>query len=191
MSPAGDSSVRAEHQPDVLEVASVRIPLPRFSHKKLMAGDKPYVERWMVELKDVGSVRLHHWLCSDDQRAFHDHPWWFCTLVLKGDYYDRSPATTLACLKCGRTDLTWNHLCPEHGWIDLVEKEVDVVDHLTAGSVRRREARHRHTVIPGPRGAWTLLVTGPEIRQWGFWVKGKFRKRNRYFYDHGRHVCDR
>lgn len=40
-------------------------------------------------------------------------------------------------------------------------------------------------------GCWTVLLTGPEKRVWGFWVNGKFRKRNKYFYEHGHHhPCD-
>ena len=34
------------------------------------------------------SIRLHHWLKSDDQRFPHDHPWWFFSLVLWGSYWD-------------------------------------------------------------------------------------------------------
>jgi len=51
----------------------------------------PYVIRWRIETR-LGSVRLHHWLGPDDDRAFHDHPWWFITLVLRGGYTDRNPS---------------------------------------------------------------------------------------------------
>lgn len=51
----------------------------------------PYVIRWLIETP-LGSVRVHHWLAPDDDRAFHDHLWWFITLVLRGGYTDRSPA---------------------------------------------------------------------------------------------------
>ena len=49
-----------------------------------------YVRRWYVETPWF-SIRLHHWLHSDDARAKHDHPWWFVTLVLWGGYTDLSP----------------------------------------------------------------------------------------------------
>lgn len=59
--------------------------------EKLGLPQCPYVIRWKLELP-FGSVRLHHWLKADDARAYHDHPWWFVTLVLKGSYTDQNPA---------------------------------------------------------------------------------------------------
>ena len=50
----------------------------------------PYVIRWRLETP-LGSVRVHHWLASDDRRAVHDHPWWFLTFVVKGGYTDFNP----------------------------------------------------------------------------------------------------
>lgn len=34
------------------------------------------------------SIRIHRFTQSDDDRAFHDHPWGFVTLVLSGGYWD-------------------------------------------------------------------------------------------------------
>jgi hypothetical protein len=50
----------------------------------------PYLIRWGVETC-FGSIRIHKWLGPDDDRAFHDHPWWFLTFVLRGGYTDKSP----------------------------------------------------------------------------------------------------
>lgn len=100
---------------------------------------------------------MHHWLGPDDDRAFHDHPWWFLTLVLRGGYADRHPGGE---------------------------------DRLRAGSVRIRPALYRHTVVPDPGGAWTLLITGRPRRAWGFWLDGKFRKANKWFLKYGHHPCN-
>src|SRR5215469_11962634 len=35
-----------------------------------------YLRRWGLETWFF-SIRVHHWLHSDDDRAFHDHTWWF------------------------------------------------------------------------------------------------------------------
>lgn len=50
----------------------------------------PFMRRWVIETP-IGSLRLHHWMASDDDRHFHDHPWWFLTVVLLGSYTDCSP----------------------------------------------------------------------------------------------------
>lgn len=132
---------------------------PRYHVKfneKLGLPECPYVIRWRIETP-VGSIRLHHWLKPDDDRAFHDHPWWFLTLVLRGGYTDHSP---------------------------------DGEQPVNAGSIHCRPALHRHTVVPYPGGAWTLILTGPKSRAWGFWLDGKFRKANKWFATFGHHPCD-
>lgn len=124
--------------------------------ERLGLDECPYLVRWRLEVP-FGSVRVHHWFAPDDDRAFHDHPWWFLTIVVHGGYTDRSP---------------------------------DGEDHLHAGSVRFRPALHRHTVVPDPGGAWTVIVTGPSLRAWGFWLGGKFYKANKWFLQFGHHPCN-
>lgn len=63
-------------------------------------------------------------------------------------------------------------------------------EYLKAPAVRFRSAEHQHTVFPDEGGAWTVIVTGPKVRQWGFWVRGKFKKANKYFLTYGHHPCD-
>jgi hypothetical protein len=59
---------------------------------------------------------------------------------------------------------------------------------------RLRRAEHRHTVVTS--GCWTLLLTGPERRTWGFWEprpsdgKMRFVKQNKWFYANGHHPCE-
>jgi hypothetical protein len=52
--------------------------------------DCPYLRRWVINFGPF-AFRLHHWISSDDLRYYHDHPWWFFTLVIKGSYVDLSP----------------------------------------------------------------------------------------------------
>lgn len=124
--------------------------------QRLGRSECPYMRRWALVL-GLFSIRVHHWYRSDDDRAFHDHPWWFITLVLKGGYTDVSPA--------GR-------------------------DHLGLGSIRFRPALHQHTAKVDPGGAWTVILTGPNVRTWGFWINGKFKKSNKWFFERGHHPCD-
>ncbi len=50
----------------------------------------PYMYRWAFLFMGYG-IRLHHWVASDDQRHFHDHPWWMLVIILWGGYLDISP----------------------------------------------------------------------------------------------------
>lgn len=120
------------------------------------ASGDVYVRRWYIETP-WGSIRLHHWLHSDDDRAFHDHTWRFTTLILRGGYTDVSPN--------GR-------------------------ERMTAGKIARRQPLHKHTVVVDKGGCWSLLITGPKVRGWGFWMGQKWKKANKYFLEEGKHVCD-
>lgn len=137
------------------------IPLPRTKFRikfgeELKCSVGVYVRRWICETP-FGSLRLHHWLHSDDDRAFHDHPWWFVTLVLQGGYTDCSPKGE---------------------------------ERMASPKIAFRPAEHSHTVKVDKGGCWTLLITGPQVRRWGFWVGRKWKKSNKYFLEHGMHVCD-
>ena len=125
-------------------------------NEKLTCKSGIYLQRWVIEFPWL-SVRVHHWLLSDDDRAKHDHPWWFLTFVLRGGYDDHH------------------------------DNGLDVVK---APCIRFRAAEHRHIVKVHPGGCWTFIVTGPKIRRWGFWVKGKFLRSFKYFYRFGEHHCD-
>ena len=113
--------------------------------------DSPYLLRWYVIPRNrYLNVYLHKFLRSDDDRALHDHPWWFVSLMLKGGYWEH---------RDGR----------QPKWRD-------------AGSVALRRANVLHRVeldtgftrIDGcvvgrhNKPCWTLIVTGPKIREWGF-----------------------
>lgn len=55
----------------------------------LGAEECPYAYRWVL-LTPFFSLRIHHFLRSDDKRFFHDHAWDFWTFILKGYYFDVS-----------------------------------------------------------------------------------------------------
>lgn len=80
------SAAQIKQRSDHRKVPPVQIKF----REKLGLPECPYVIRWRIETP-LGSVRVHHWLGPDDDRAFHDHPWWFLTFVLKGGYTDVSP----------------------------------------------------------------------------------------------------
>jgi len=50
----------------------------------------PYLYRWTFIFFNY-SIRIHHWIRSDDDRHFHDHPWNFMSIILKGKYVNVTP----------------------------------------------------------------------------------------------------
>lgn len=147
--------------------------------------DCPLMRRWFLETP-LGSLRLHHFIKSDDERHLHDHPWPFATLVIAGSYDDYSYCPL--CEGLGRITVlhaahrsTVNcHRCLGKG---------KLVDHLRRGSFRIRPAKHRHAVRT--TGAWTVIVTGPEERLWGFWMAPDvFRPMADYFRRYGYAPCE-
>ena len=124
-------------------------------------GEKhcPYAYRWVFIFFNY-SIRIHHFLRSDDKRYLHDHAWWFYTFVLNGSY------------------------------TDVAEIDGKVVrDTLNRFQWRYRPAEHRHCVEVQKDGAWTILFTGKPFRNWGFWVDGKMKRPLKYFHKFGHPPC--
>lgn len=115
--------------------------------------EKPYLLRWyVIPLNRWLNVYYHHFLRSDDDRALHDHPYCFVSWLLRGSYFEIQP------------DGLW------------VRNE---------GSIRFRRATARHRIMlqrkfwPYPNdnpeeAVQTLFITGPRVRDWGFWCPKGF-----------------
>jgi hypothetical protein len=115
--------------------------------------DCPYTTAYILDFK-IFSIRFHRWTKSDDLRHYHDHPYNFYSILLKGSIVDRSA-------KGDEIRKKWR-------WWYC-------------------KAEHQHKVVVRESPSWTFVVTGPRKRDWGYWVKGKFRKRNHYFLKYGHH----
>jgi hypothetical protein len=104
--------------------------------------ERPYMLRWFIIPRNkLFNVYLHQFLRSDDDRALHDHPWANCSILLRGQYLEH----TIAAGGIHNRAL------------------------LTAGSVRLRwtgRIAHRVELTGGP--CWSLFLTGPRYRSWGF-----------------------
>lgn len=125
---------------------------------------RPYMERfWLLRLGKSRSnesgenypwfgIRVHH-IQSGDERVFHDHPWNFATLILRGSYKETVPVALDGVWRIA----TWYH----------------------AGSLRFVRASQWHflslqddpEVIFGGC-AWTLFITFRKRQSWGFLVNG-------------------
>ena len=107
--------------------------------------ENPYLNRWFVIPRNrYFNIYLHEFRRSDDDRALHDHPWWWCSILLQGWYIEAT--------------------APPVGWV-LRERWQTFL----AGSIRihRPGFAHRLVIEPGTR-CITLFFTGPRLREWGF-----------------------
>ena len=103
---------------------------------------RPYLLRWwLLPRNRFFNVYLHSFRRSDDDRALHDHPWANCSVLLLGSYTEHTIAAG-----------------------GIHRRQV-----LSAGDVRLRwsgRIAHRVELHDGP--CWTLFITGPVYREWGF-----------------------
>ena len=58
--------------------------------EELGEPNNPYLYRWTFIFFNF-SIRIHHWIRSDDKRYFHDHACDFISIILKGKYTNVTP----------------------------------------------------------------------------------------------------
>lgn len=131
-------------------------------NQSLGRSNDPYMKRWGI-LTPWFSIRIHHWFRGDDDRHYHDHDWNFVCIVLAGSYEDVS-------------------------YEEIDHLQCVTYDTLTPGSIRYRRAEFKHMLKTD--GCWTLVLTGPKKRCFGFWVPNKsgkmvWFKAKRYFLKFG------
>lgn len=104
----------------------------------------PYLERWwIIPHNRYFNIYLHHFMRSDDDRALHDHPWINLSILLSGSYREHMPHGVVKLRKPWRPWAFWRL------------------------PFRRSVDAHRVELIDGAP-VWTLFLTGPKIRKWGF-----------------------
>ena len=107
-------------------------------------GNPPYLRRWwIIPRNPVFNIYLHQFGASDDDRALHSHPWLFnASIVLRGFYREHQPDGSKPLRVQGNAFWRWG------------------------------SAWHRVELLPTvwgqPYPCWTLFITGPRVRQWGF-----------------------
>jgi len=110
-----------------------------------------YMHRYYLFLKDRKwfpfNVALHKIVRSDDP-IFHDHPWPYMTIVLKGGYYEHTPLFN-----------------------DKGEKFAEFTTWRGPGSIIRRKAKDYHWLeLDEEKPVTTLFFMGPQQRDWGFLI---------------------
>ncbi len=104
--------------------------------------EAPYLRRWwLVPRNPLCNVYLHQFLRSDDDRALHDHPWPWASLVLVGGYTEHT----------------------------ILAGGIHVRREYQPGALRVHGPRFAHRIeLPAGGACWTLFITGPRVRGWGF-----------------------
>lgn len=123
----------------------------------VIGGDeRPYLRRWWIVPRNrFFNVYLHQFLRSDDDRALHDHPWLFnASWILMGEYLEHTIARGGIHLRTARRtgDFTFRWGPAPH------RVELLTVAHY----VPTQPLNHK------PLPCWTLFITGPVVRTWGF-----------------------
>lgn len=170
--------ISAEDWPAYVEWAS-KAMVPNVT---IGGEDHPYMFRWFVIPRNKWfNVYLHHFLRSDDDRALHDHPWWNMSWLLEGSYDEIVFKTKPPSVREG-----WEYSVPETKRVPRREGQLAFRGAVTAHRVVLLQdgASRCPTHLDPEDGAnwyqpekpvWTLFITGPKIRGWGFWCAKAWR----------------
>lgn len=121
--------------------------------------DNPYLRRWhVIPRNPIFNIYLHQILRSDDDRALHCHPWCNMSVILRGEYIERVPLR--------QSQVTGFDYVEGHTR-DLLRLEGDV-------TARFGRWRHRLIIPEMSQGCWSLFMTGPVYRRWGFWCRTRW-----------------
>ena len=105
----------------------------------------PYMQRWWVIPRNpLFNIYLHKITADDDDRACHDHPWWNVSIVLKGVLHEFRYYKGHRLLKRHRPYFRF------------------------AKTAHRLEIGRKRGELPIAEPVWTLFITGPRFRDWGF-----------------------
>lgn len=138
--------------------------LERLGRKRLVydrVDGELYLTRYYLFLKERTkcpfNIFLHRFHKSDDE-VFHDHPWPFATLILRGGYWEWRPQFDSEGRKVG-----------------------EMARWCGAGSFRISRAKTYHRIELNPAvPCWTLFMPGAKQRDWGFLVKNKWVQWEQY-----------
>lgn len=124
------------------KIASKRPPdFEIWDSEEVSQDEVPYLLRWWLLPRNPYLNFYLHCFLRSDKDVPHDHPWWSLSYMLKGHVTERRPGHEPRVLK--------------------------------AGNLVLRSAEFAHQIVVSPEilaegGAWTLFITGPNVRPWGF-----------------------
>lgn len=119
--------------------------------------DQVFLDRWGFGVRRLGTIYLHRMEAPDPGVDLHDHPWSFVTIVLKGGYVEQRESI--------RDDDT-----PKIKF-----------EHRRPLRPRLMRLDECHTIarLLG-KVSWSLVITGPVRRSWGFYTPDGWMHHNAY-----------
>ena len=148
--------------------------------EKLGYEDCPYLIRWTFIFFGY-SMRIHHWIKSDDRRFFHDHSADLLSIVLKGRYWNVKP------IENDKPPLYVDgkvHYNVKWCYVEGIFNSWKNFFHMNK-SIWFSKAEDRHFLSIPKGGAWTLMFEGRPRHKWGFYVNGHKWRPLRYFHKYG------
>lgn len=138
-----------------------------------------YLNRWhIIPRNRFVNLYLHQFLASDDDRALHDHPWAFLSWILKGQYFEHTPANWDPQETHVKLRKRWSFAYRPADWIHRIELDFD--PEYCEHDVLSHDGNNYHVVkypylVKHEKPVWTLILTGPRKRAWGFHCESGWR----------------
>ena len=123
----------------------------RGSWRMIQRNGSDYLERYFLLRVGRRNVYLHR-VWQNDPDDPHTHPWWSCSIIVKGGY-------------------TESFL----GGATFLRKRGDIV-------FRDPNSFHRLSLPEGaaPGSTWTIFITGSRKKSWGFMTKDGYQDAGEY-----------
>lgn len=129
-------------------------------------AQSPYLTRWTLLSSKLGAIYLHKFHRSDSPEH-HDHPWAFVSIILWRGYVEET--SVLADIATNGTEYRLHRT--RRAW---------------PGMILFRRATHCHRVVlVNDKPAWSLVIRGPYVRDWGFFTKAGWQRWKEYFEERG------
>lgn len=128
-----------------------------------------YLDRWGLGHDRIGRVLIHRMSAPDPGIDLHDHPWWFITVPLWGGYTEQRALCREAPAMAQIAE-AWPDTCTR-----------GVVEQRRPFRPRTMRLDECHTITTlRRRTCWTLVVGGPRVRRWGFYLPGGYMDEREY-----------
>jgi hypothetical protein len=137
-------------------------------------GD-PYLTRWFIIRTRLIGIFLHRFHRSDEDRALHDHPWTFISIILWRGYWEHTEKV-FPCSSCASTGRVFRDVaagtsvscCPVCEGTGIFH-ELPLRKRKWPGMILFRRAEHKHRVeLVDKKEAWTLIIRFRRRREWGY-----------------------